>query len=78
MARSTKKRRTEQKAVLIALENAKYLINLQINENGKTNLIFNNPLTTIYQLVEYLNSLYDAKKNNYSCYPIDELKAAHH
>lgn len=53
-----------------AITNAKRLVDSYVRDNEKITPFSDNPLTTVYQLVEYLNTLYDAKPE-YSgeCFP---------
>ncbi len=54
----------------IAITNAKRLVDSYIRDNEKITPFSDNPLTTVYQLVEYLNTLYDAKsENSGECFP---------
>ena len=54
-----------------AITNSKRLVDSYIRDNGRISPFSDNPLTTVYQLVEYLNTLYDdvAVMTN-DCYPI--------
>lgn len=54
-----------QKAAIV---NAKNLVTMHQRNHGKINPIDMNPLTMIYQLVECLNSLYEAKQEC-DCFP---------
>lgn len=53
-----------------AIINAKKLVDSYIRDNGKITPFSDNPLTTVYQLVEYLNTLYDDKPEGADdCFP---------
>lgn len=56
-----------------AIKNAKKLVNLYIQDNGKVTPFSDNPLTTVYQLVEYLNALYDGVTECDDCFPKKQL-----
>jgi len=51
-----------------AIKNSKMLVNTYIRENGKLDPFYNNPITMIYQLVEYLNALYSNNPQNTDLY----------
>jgi len=55
-----------------AIINSKKLVNSYIRDNGKVTPFSDNPLTTVYQLVEYLNTLYDDNECN-DCFPKKQL-----
>lgn len=53
-----------------AIKNAKNLVNSHIQNNGKVTPFSDNPLTTVYQLVECLNNLYADDVNECKgCFP---------
>jgi len=53
-----------------AIINAKNLVKSYKRDNGKITPFSDNPLTTVYQLVEYLNTLYDNPSEiNEGCFP---------
>ena len=52
-----------------AIKNAKQLVKTQIENHGKLDPCEQNPLTMIFELVEYLNALYANEKNNFDCFP---------
>lgn len=58
-----------------AIQNAKALARNYINVDGCINPFLNNPLTTIYELVEYLNNIYSEENSgtNKKCYPKNNL-----
>lgn len=58
-----------------AIENAKHLVNIHLRNHGKIDLYEHNPLTMIYELVEYLNTLYENKEKTEKpiCFPSSEI-----
>jgi len=52
-----------------AISNAKHLVQMQIENHGKFDPCEQNPVTTIFELVEYLNSLYSKEKKEFICFP---------
>jgi len=55
-----------------AIKNSKQLVKTHIQNHGKLDPYVHNPLTTVFELVECLNSLYD-KEKMCSCFPIDNV-----
>ncbi len=56
-----------------AISNAQNLVDSHIRDDGRIIPFSHNPLTTVYQLVEYLNELYDDKDEEETpedCFPI--------
>ncbi len=59
-----------------AIKNSKKLVNFYIQDNGKVTPFSDNPLTTVYQLVEYLNTLYGGGVNECNdCFPKKTAKS---
>jgi len=57
-----------------AIKNAKNLVKLHIKDNAKVTPFSDNPLTTVYQLVECLNTLYGSGDNKCNdCFPKKKL-----
>lgn len=62
-----------------AITNSKNLVKAYNRDNGRVNPFSDNPLTTVYQLVEYLNSLSssaDPEEEIGDCFPKADLDAA--
>jgi len=55
-----------------AIKNSKQLVKTHIQNHGKLDPYVHNPLTTVFELVEYLNSLYE-KEKMCGCFPIDTV-----
>lgn len=53
-----------------AIHNSRLLVESYIRDNGAIDPFLDNPLTTIYQLVECLNTLYDISDESDDCFPL--------